>query len=253
MNFPTCLLILNISHSNTSLSPILFAYFFQMLPPTTLVLLSTMYAADDSPPQCSFARRKHRNETVKCVILTPTGHYINPMFPEILNHHRSSVNPVDDKIACESSDAMGVDRYYSPTKITPVPLPQSTNLLTNPIAPTPPSILAATPSTIASSLLQHATPMQQGSPASSGTPSSTPQSSRFDSSLGLLTKKFVSLLRGADGNSLDLNRAAMELGVQKRRIYDITNVLEGIGRKLPIEFSWMFLFACMCPFRVEFD
>ena len=72
-------------------------------------------------------------------------------------------------------------------------------------------------------------------------------SSRFDSSLGLLTKKFVYLLKRAashgilengtylgckaDGGegTLDLNAAAKELQVQKRRIYDITNVLEGIG------------------------
>lgn len=68
------------------------------------------------------------------------------------------------------------------------------------------------------------------SPPSAGTRSSTPQqTSRYDSSLGLLTKKFVGLLRGTNGNTLDLNRAALELGVQKRRIYDITNVLEGIG------------------------
>jgi hypothetical protein len=49
------------------------------------------------------------------------------------------------------------------------------------------------------------------------------------SSLGLLTKKFVHILRTSPGNTLDLNRAVHELGVQKRRIYDITNVLEGIG------------------------
>jgi hypothetical protein len=46
--------------------------------------------------------------------------------------------------------------------------------------------------------------------------------SRYDSSLGLLTKKFVQILRSSPDNSLDLNRAASELGVQKRRIYDIT-------------------------------
>jgi len=62
-----------------------------------------------------------------------------------------------------------------------------------------------------------------------GTPSSLSHPSRYDSSLGLLTKKFVQILREAPDNSLDLNRAASELGVQKRRIYDITNVLEGIG------------------------
>ena len=52
---------------------------------------------------------------------------------------------------------------------------------------------------------------------------------RYDSSLGLLTKKFVALIQGAPEGILDLNQAATALGVQKRRIYDITNVLEGIG------------------------
>ena len=63
----------------------------------------------------------------------------------------------------------------------------------------------------------------------------------------MLTKKFCYLLQRAathgtleDGtyiglkaeggdDSLDLNAAVKELGVQKRRIYDITNVLEGVG------------------------
>lgn len=52
---------------------------------------------------------------------------------------------------------------------------------------------------------------------------------RYDSSLGLLTKKFVGLLQEAHHGVLDLNSAATKLQVQKRRIYDITNVLEGIG------------------------
>ncbi|KAG9297512.1 hypothetical protein G9A89_001452 [Geosiphon pyriformis] len=54
-------------------------------------------------------------------------------------------------------------------------------------------------------------------------------SCRFDNSLALLTKKFVGLLKEARDGDLDLNIAANELSVQKRRIYDITNVLEGIG------------------------
>ncbi|KAL6574446.1 hypothetical protein OROHE_001350 [Orobanche hederae] len=52
---------------------------------------------------------------------------------------------------------------------------------------------------------------------------------RYDSSLGLLTKKFIRLIRDAKDGTLDLNRTADVLEVQKRRIYDITNVLEGIG------------------------
>ncbi|XP_038716349.1 transcription factor E2FC isoform X2 [Tripterygium wilfordii] len=52
---------------------------------------------------------------------------------------------------------------------------------------------------------------------------------RYECSLGLLTKKFVSLIQGAEDGTLDLNKTAEALQVQKRRIYDITNVLEGIG------------------------
>ncbi|KAM5565104.1 transcription factor E2FC [Rosa sericea] len=52
---------------------------------------------------------------------------------------------------------------------------------------------------------------------------------RYDSSLGLLTKKFVRLLQDTKDRTLDLNKAAKVLEVQKRRIYDITNVLEGIN------------------------
>ncbi|XP_059201362.1 transcription factor E2F5 [Centropristis striata] len=57
---------------------------------------------------------------------------------------------------------------------------------------------------------------------------STP--SRHEKSLGLLTMKFVSLLQEAKDGVLDLKVAADSLAVkQKRRIYDITNVLEGVG------------------------
>ncbi|PUZ75970.1 hypothetical protein GQ55_1G253100 [Panicum hallii var. hallii] len=65
-----------------------------------------------------------------------------------------------------------------------------------------------------------------GSPLNPATPAGT---CRYDSSLGLLTKKFINLLKQAPDGILDLNNAAETLEVQKRRIYDITNVLEGIG------------------------
>ncbi|XP_071014068.1 transcription factor E2F4-like [Oncorhynchus clarkii lewisi] len=60
--------------------------------------------------------------------------------------------------------------------------------------------------------------------------SDAPQSQRHERSLGLLTTKFVTLLQEAKDGVLDLKVAADTLAVrQKRRIYDITNVLEGIG------------------------
>ncbi|XP_047068581.1 transcription factor E2FA-like isoform X2 [Lolium rigidum] len=64
---------------------------------------------------------------------------------------------------------------------------------------------------------------------SPGNPVTPVGSCRYDNSLGLLTKKFISLLKQAEDGILDLNNAAETLEVQKRRIYDITNVLEGIG------------------------
>ncbi|XP_046706686.1 transcription factor E2F5 isoform X2 [Silurus meridionalis] len=55
-------------------------------------------------------------------------------------------------------------------------------------------------------------------------------SSRYEKSLGLLAIKFVTLLQETKDGILDLKVAAECLAVrQKRRIYDITNVLEGIG------------------------
>ncbi|XP_070492027.1 transcription factor E2f1-like [Chironomus tepperi] len=52
---------------------------------------------------------------------------------------------------------------------------------------------------------------------------------RYDTSLGLLTKKFMDLLKESPEGVVDLNACSQKLQVQKRRIYDITNVLEGIG------------------------
>lgn len=55
------------------------------------------------------------------------------------------------------------------------------------------------------------------------------EKTRYETSLGLLTKKFVSLFHSSTSGTVDLNKASEMLDVQKRRIYDITNVLEGIG------------------------
>lgn len=54
-------------------------------------------------------------------------------------------------------------------------------------------------------------------------------SRRDENSLFVLTKKFIKLISTSPDNFINTNRAAEVLGVGKRRIYDITNVLEGLG------------------------
>ncbi|NXG23770.1 E2F2 factor, partial [Grallaria varia] len=74
------------------------------------------------------------------------------------------------------------------------------------------------------------------------TPKSPGEKTRYDTSLGLLTKKFICLLNESPDGVVDLNRAAEVLEVQKRRIYDITNVLEGIQlirKKSKNHIQWM--------------
>ncbi|VFV17054.1 transcription factor e2f1 [Lynx pardinus] len=79
------------------------------------------------------------------------------------------------------------------------------------------------------------------SPGSPGV-KSPGEKSRYETSLNLTTKRFLELLsRSADG-VVDLNWAAEVLKVQKRRIYDITNVLEGIqliAKKSKNHIQWL--------------
>ncbi|XP_014003507.2 transcription factor E2F3 isoform X1 [Salmo salar] len=73
-------------------------------------------------------------------------------------------------------------------------------------------------------------------------PKSPAEKTRYDTSLGLLTKKFVELLGQSSDGVIDLNQAAEVLKVQKRRLYDITNVLEGvhlIKKKSKNNIQWM--------------
>lgn len=57
----------------------------------------------------------------------------------------------------------------------------------------------------------------------------SPSDKKPETTLGALTKRFCELLHASPDGVLDLNEAAGILHVQKRRIYDITNVLEGVG------------------------
>jgi hypothetical protein len=69
----------------------------------------------------------------------------------------------------------------------------------------------------------------RSSPACLPIRAATPGGSRFDASLEALTARFRAELDHAPDGVLDLNEAAERLNVVKRRIYDMTNVLEGIG------------------------
>ena len=74
------------------------------------------------------------------------------------------------------------------------------------------------------------------------------ENTRYDTSLGILTKKFVGLLRSSEDGVVDLNQAADLLEVQKRRIYDITNVLEGVGlikKKSKNNIEWRLVISYM--------
>ena len=205
---------------------------------------------ESSPRRRAFRLEKCGGETLKCFILTPSAHYLNPTFQR--------QPPDTDQNIC----------YASPIAFTRtgIPLSSSTNATSRSVSSgmlvsnnsSSLSISSAddtgwlqslsrnillnlsndsdmTPSTIASSPREDYSVSSgrhfAGSPLSQdrmGSPISLSNASRADSSLGLLTRKFVSLLRGTPDNALDLNVAAHELGVQKRRVYDITNVLEGI-------------------------
>lgn len=68
------------------------------------------------------------------------------------------------------------------------------------------------------------------------------EKSRYDTSLNLTTKRFLDLLAQSPDGVVDLNWASQVLDVQKRRIYDITNVLEGIrliSKKSKNHIQWL--------------
>ena len=188
------------------------------------------------PPQSSFRRQQLRERTFKCFIFTPTTHYVNPAFSNLFKH------PDSDTPDSTLSHGLPIGETTSLSS----PSTASLHAITTPLIPGSPSWMSRSPSPIdLYSQFFFATPPQlpdelehedvsassrsrplHPSPGSSsirvGTPSSFSHQSRYDSSLGKLTKQFVEILRSTSDNSLDLNRAASELGVQKRRIYDIT-------------------------------
>lgn len=165
-----------------------------------------------------------------------------------------NVKPTDDMSNANNANSSQIPNY-NPNKQRGLSSPYPTSPTTSaensefpspfppqtPTAQTPSSI--STPASAASTTATSAerptkkrritskTPKSASQTSSQGSSSgsSTPRGSRDDSSLRLLTKRFVDLIAAAEDGILDLNKASDHLKVQKRRIYDITNVLEGIG------------------------
>ncbi|XP_059384452.1 transcription factor E2F1-like [Carassius carassius] len=85
-------------------------------------------------------------------------------------------------------------------------------------------------------------PAPPATPAPPRVPKVSTEKSRYDTSLNLTTKRFLDLLAQSPDGVVDLNWASQVLDVQKRRIYDITNVLEGIhliSKKSKNNIQWL--------------
>ncbi|XP_076015420.1 transcription factor E2F1 [Genypterus blacodes] len=85
-------------------------------------------------------------------------------------------------------------------------------------------------------------PAPPSTPAPPRVPRALTENSRYNTSLNLTTKRFLHLLSQSSDGVVDLNWASQVLNVQKRRIYDITNVLEGIhliSKKSKNNIQWL--------------
>ncbi|KAM1026039.1 hypothetical protein ACFX13_039733 [Malus domestica] len=84
-------------------------------------------------------------------------------------------------------------------------------------------------------------PAQSSAPAPTGPSARNHGYSRKQKSLGLLCSNFLGLYNRDGVTSIGLDDAASRLGVERRRIYDIVNVLESVGvlaRKAKNQYSW---------------
>ncbi|XP_024147289.1 transcription factor E2F3 isoform X3 [Oryzias melastigma] len=85
--------------------------------------------------------------------------------------------------------------------------------------------------------------------------SQTKMSSREDVSLGLLAQRFLDLLQNTPDGALDLRDVTISLNTRRRRVYDITNVLEGINlieRQSANKFKWIRETYCLLLCAPEF-
>lgn len=132
-------------------------------------------------------------------------------------HHQQQQTPTSRQAAADppiTNFFRAIKRSSQPSSISPTPAKIAKSSNGNGSIKTTPHSTCSTPTS---------------SISSSSSKKRYSDRTRYDTSLGLLTKKFIDLLNASPDGVVDLNIASTRLKVQKRRIYDITNVLEGIG------------------------
>lgn len=73
-----------------------------------------------------------------------------------------------------------------------------------------------------------------------------PKRPRYDTSLCVLTQRVCMILQDSCSRVIDLNALAKTLKVPKRRLYDVTNVLEGVSlarKKSKNHIEWLWVWA----------
>ncbi|XP_061870462.1 transcription factor E2F2 [Colius striatus] len=180
-----------------------------------------------------------------------------PPPPPLQQHHPKEVmavmGSVERELSCLGSPpiTLGFTQLYTPAAVS-VPAPRGGGLYATPQGPQLRTLRSASAGRLPAKRKldlegpEFRTPKGKGRTLlqvpSPRTPKSPGEKTRYDTSLGLLTKKFLCLLSDSPDGVVDLNRAAELLEVQKRRIYDITNVLEGIQlirKKSKNNIQWM--------------
>ncbi|CAN6208092.1 unnamed protein product [Urochloa humidicola] len=112
----------------------------------------------------------------------------------------------------------------------------------------PPAVAAQPPPAAAAPQVLFQVPVQVQGGAAAGSGSGVARAcrhhaySRKQKSLGLLCSNFVALYDRDDVETIGLDDAAKRLGVERRRIYDIVNVLESVGilvRRAKNRYTWL--------------